>query len=95
MNSTPLNLTRFKSTGIAGQIRRAVGLLKTEEKVIKLKVQFDRETGFSQPIRRTTRTPAQWSPNIRVSLRALAMAGQPKPIKPELTGGIFPEDSSP
>jgi hypothetical protein len=58
-------------------------------KMMKLKVQFSRETRFDQPIRHTTRTQAQWSPGIRVSLRALAMAGQPKSIKLELTSGIF------
>jgi hypothetical protein len=62
---------------------------------MKLKVQFGWETRFDQPIRCITRTRGRWSPNIRVSLRALAMAGRPKPIKPELTSGIFPEDSSP
>jgi len=50
---------------------------------MKLKVQFDREIRFDQPIRCITRTQVQWSPNIRILLRALAMAGRPKPIKPE------------
>ena len=63
--------------------------------MMKLKLQFSPETRFDQPIRRITRTRAQWSPGIRVLSRALAMAGRSKPIKPELTSGIFPEDSSP
>ena len=50
--------------------------------MMKLKVQFGAETRFDQPIRRITRARVQWSPDIRVSLRALAMAGRPKPIKP-------------
>jgi hypothetical protein len=52
---------------------------------MKLKIQSGWETRFDQPIRRITRTRVQRSPGIRVSLRALAMAGRPKPIKPELT----------
>jgi hypothetical protein len=63
--------------------------------MMKLKVQFGGETCFDQPIRRITRARVQWSPGNLLSLRALAMPGRPKPIKPELTGGIFPEDSSP
>jgi len=62
---------------------------------MKLKVQFGRETRFEQSIWRIARSQVQWSPGIRVSLRALAMVGRPKPIKPELTSGIFPEDPSP
>ena len=62
---------------------------------MNLKVRFGEETRFDQPIRCITRTRVQLLPGIRVSLRAFAMAKRPKPIKPELTGGIFPEDSSP
>ena len=63
--------------------------------MMKLKLQFGRETRFDQPIWRIARSRVQWSPGLRVSLRALAMAGWPKPIKPELNSGIFPEDASP
>jgi hypothetical protein len=49
---------------------------------MKLKIQFDPETRFDQPIRCLTRTEAQWSPGIRAVWRALAMAGQLKSIKP-------------
>lgn len=48
---------------------------------MKLKIQFGSETRFDQPIRRIARTWVQWSPGNRLSLRALAMAGRPKPIK--------------
>jgi hypothetical protein len=54
--------------------------LKTERKVMKLKVQFGEETRFDEPIRRIIRTRVQWSPGIRVLLRALAMAERQKPI---------------
>ena len=60
---------------------------------MKLKVQFGRETRFGQPIRCLTQSRTQWSPVIRVSLRALAMARRPKPIKPQWNNGTFPEDS--
>jgi len=69
--------------------------VETERKMMKLKVQFGRETRFGQPIWRIARSRVQWSPGIQVSLRALAIPGRPRPIKPELTNGIFPEDSSP
>jgi hypothetical protein len=69
--------------------------LKTETKMMKLKVQFCSETRFDQPIRRITRPRVQWSPGIRVLSRTLAMDRRPKLIKPELTGEICPEDSSP
>jgi hypothetical protein len=55
--------------------------LKTERKMMKLKVQSGWETRFDQPIRRITQTRVQWPPGIRVSLRALAMAERPKRIK--------------
>ena len=64
------------------------------EKKMKLIIQFGPETRFDQPIRCLTRTEAQWSPGIRDLWQMLAMAGRPKPIKPELAGEIFPEDSS-
>jgi len=63
--------------------------------MMNLKIQFGSEARIDQPIRRITRTRAGRSAGIRVSLRALAMAGRPKPIKPELARRIFPEDSSP
>jgi hypothetical protein len=69
--------------------------LKTETKMMKLKVQFGPETRFDQPIRRATRTRAQRSPGIRVLSRTLAIAGRLKPICPELASGIIPEDFSP
>lgn len=69
--------------------------LKTERKDDETQNTVCWETRFDQPIRRITRTRGQRSPGIRVSLRALAMAGRPKPIKPELTCGIFPEYPSP
>jgi hypothetical protein len=68
---------------------------KAERKMMKLKVQFGRETRFDQPIWRIARSRVQWSPGIRVSLRSLAIPGRPKPIQRELTNGIFPEGSSP
>jgi hypothetical protein len=51
--------------------------------MMKLKVQFGQEIRFDPPIRRITRPRVQWSPGIRVSLRAPAMAGRPKTIKPD------------
>ncbi len=50
---------------------------------MKLKLQFGREIRFGQPIWRITRTRARWLPGIRVLSRVLAMAGRPKPIKPD------------
>ena len=61
---------------------------------MKLKIRFDPETRFDQPIRRLTQTGGQWSPGIRGLWRALTMAGRPKPIKSGLTDEIFPEESS-
>ena len=69
--------------------------LKTERKMMKLKLQFGREARFDQPIWRIARSRVPWSPNLRVSLREWAMAGRPKPIKLELNRGIFPEAASP
>jgi len=69
--------------------------VKMERKMMKLTLQFGRETRFDQPIWRIARSREQWSPGIRDSSRALAMAGWPKPIRPELTNGIFSEDASP
>ena len=51
--------------------------------MMKLKVQFGRETRFDQPIRRKTRTRAQWSRAFQFLLCELEMAGWPKPIKPD------------
>ena len=48
---------------------------------MKLKVQFGSETRFDQPIRRKTRTRAQWSPGIQVSSRTVTIAGRRRPIK--------------
>jgi len=62
---------------------------------MKLKIQFGEEIRFDVPIRRIIRTRLQWWPGIRVLSRAWAMAGWPKPIKSELTGGILLEDSNP
>ena len=47
---------------------------------MKRKVQFGKETRFDVPIRRAIRTRAQWSPDIRLSRRALAMAERAKLI---------------
>jgi hypothetical protein len=55
--------------------------LKTDRKMMKLKIQFGPETCFDQPIRCLTRTEAQWSPGIRDLWHMLAMAGRPKPIE--------------
>jgi len=63
--------------------------------MMKLIVQFGGETRFDPPIWCITQTRMQWSPGIRDSSRALAMAGWPKSIMSELTCGIFPEDASP
>jgi hypothetical protein len=57
--------------------------LKTEREMMKLKVQFGWEIRYGQPIRCITRTRARWLRGIQASLRALAMAGRPEPIKPE------------
>ena len=57
--------------------------LKTERKMMKLKIQFGSETRFDQPIRCLTRAEAQWSPGIRDLWHALAMAVRPEPIKPD------------
>ncbi|HLX94489.1 MAG TPA: hypothetical protein VKU37_01960 [Verrucomicrobiae bacterium] len=62
---------------------------------MKLKIQFGSETCFGQPIPGIIQTQAQGLPVIRISPGALAMAGRPEPIKPELTCGIFLEDASP
>ena len=62
---------------------------------MKLKIQFGEETRFDQPLRCITQTGVPWSPGIRVPLREKALAGRPKPIKPELKSEFFPEDSSP
>lgn len=80
MNSTRLDFMRFKSTRTASQTRQAVGLLKTEKKVMKLKVQFGGETCFDQRIRRIVRSRVQLWPGNRVLLPALTMAGRPKSI---------------
>jgi hypothetical protein len=80
MNATRLNFIQFKNIRTAGQIRRAVGLLKTEKKVMKLKIQFGEEIRFDEPIRRMIRTREQLWPGIRLLLVALAMAKRPKPI---------------
>jgi len=50
---------------------------------MKLKIQFDPETRFDQPIRCLTRTGARWLPGIRALSRALAMNGRPEPIMPD------------
>jgi hypothetical protein len=50
---------------------------------MKLEVQFGGEIRFEQPIRCLTQTWGQWSPGIRGLWQALAMAGRPKPIKPD------------
>ena len=63
--------------------------LKAELNMIKLKIQFVGETRFDQPIWCVTRTRVQWPPGIRISSRTAAIAGRPKPIKPELTCGIW------
>ena len=55
MNSILPDLTRFKSQGIAGLIRRTVVLVKTEKWVIKFKIRFGEETRVEVPIRGTTR----------------------------------------
>jgi hypothetical protein len=60
-----------------------------ERKMMKLKIQFGLEARFEQPIWRIARSRIRWSPGIPVSLRALAVAGLPEPIKPELTSGFF------
>jgi hypothetical protein len=62
---------------------------------MKLKILFVPETRFDPPIRCLPRTEEHWSRGIRDLWRTLTVAGRPKPINPELTGGIFPEDSSP
>ena len=81
MNSTLLNFTRFKRNLTAGQTRQAVGLLKMKKKIMKLKIQFGEETRFDVPNLQIIQTWAQLLPSLRLSLRTLAMAEQPKPIK--------------
>jgi hypothetical protein len=78
-----------------GGEKTASGELKTEMKKMKLKIRFGSETRFDQPIRRPIRTGMQWAPGFLVATCTLAMAGRPKPIKAELTGGVFPQEFSP
>ena len=80
MNSTLLNFARFKSSLTTGQTRRAAGLLKTKENLMKLKIKFGEQTRFDEPIRRIIRTRMPLLPGIRLSLRALAMTERTKPI---------------
>lgn len=70
------------STAAGGFIKKPASRrrLKRERKIMKLEVQFDREIRFDLPVWCITQTRMRWSPGIRVSLRALAMAGRPKPI---------------
>jgi hypothetical protein len=86
---------RFGTTRTDWQTRQAIGLLKTEMEIMKLEVQFGGETRLDKPVRRMIGTRVQLLPGIRGSLRALARAKRSKPIRPELNGGICPEDSSP
>lgn len=70
-------------------------LSKTEREIMKLEVQFGEETRFDKPVRRMIRTWVQLLPGIRGSLHGLPGAKRSNPIRPELNGEPFPEDSSP
>jgi hypothetical protein len=66
----------YEATGLQGQGKRLIvkmpasrRRLKRERKIMKLKVQFDREIRFDLPVWCITQTRMQWSPGIRVSLR--------------------------
>jgi hypothetical protein len=61
---------------------------------LKLKIQFDPEICFDQPVRRMNQIPLQRSPSIWIKLRGAAMDGSKKPAKPGFTGVIFPKDFS-
>jgi len=54
-------------------------LLKTEKKIMKLKIKFGEETRFDTLIPRTTRTRMPLWPDNRLSWRKLAMAERSKP----------------
>jgi hypothetical protein len=75
-------------------LHRSMRQFKAERKMMKLKIQFGREIRFDQPIRCLPQSPAQWSPGIRVLLRARAMARRLKPFKPQLHRGILGDSSS-
>ena len=60
--------------------------------MMKLKVQFGPETRFDQPIRRTTRTRAQWSPGIQVLSRAVDHGRTAEADQARIDQWIFPED---
>lgn len=62
---------------------------------MKLKIQFGPEIRFDHTVWRLTRTPAQWSRDIRDLWRALAMAERSKPIRPGSAAGMFSEDANP
>ena len=63
--------------------------------MMKLKIKFSPETRFDQPIRRITRTRAQWSLGFQFLLCELEMAGWPKPVKRRIDQWVFPEDYNP
>jgi hypothetical protein len=73
--------TGFENTRPVGSTRQAAGLLKTEKKIVKLKMQFGEETRFDTLIRRIVQTRVQLLPTMRLSLRALAMAERSRPIR--------------
>jgi len=81
-----------EATDPQGRSRRQ---LKMERKMMKLIIRFGGESRFDQPIWCIAQTRMPWSPGLRDSSRALAMAGWPKPTRPELTGGVLQEDLSP
>jgi len=56
---------------------------------MKLKLQIAEDTRFDVPIRRINRTRGQSTPVNRASLRALAMAEQPKTGKRHADQGNF------
>lgn len=56
-------------------------LLKTKWKIMKLKIQFGEETHFDVANRKIFQTRAKLLQTMRLSLRKLAMAERPKPIK--------------
>jgi hypothetical protein len=69
--------------------------IENKKQTIKLKIQFGPETRYDQPIQRMNQARLQQSPSVWITLRAAAMVGLTKPIKPDLAGEIVPEDSSP